>query len=400
MALKSRKLKLVKSSRRVPHVDRRASAECRILLAPSGSKQWTVSGWGNVMATFDAGSFKPVEVIMHPVPKGRAPQDGSDTIRYSEAPIAFTGEDRAFIQARLRRTMGGYARPVVIDGSSDSPIPKIVSELLSSSTELVAHSCTIARNLHLQQKAVSPDGLIMTVIGTVANRRCVVIAKMEHQEGMRVEQTTNSDGKRTFKAQHLKDLILGDGTRVFKLGVFVDTEEGVVEGHVVDDQQRYGGVADYFIHFLGCIFQQQADVQTETFLNAAQKFFTQRTEEDPEKNATYEIALLAEMQSSSGTINPENFALNHLDEDDQDLFLQRLRDNGIPTKSFSKDTALVKSKIRRMRISTNRGADIYAPPSMYEDGSVSVSNADNEESVITVRDKVGKISGASGKRES
>ncbi|MGF0246238.1 nucleoid-associated protein [Rhodococcus erythropolis] len=352
---------------------------------------------GILMGKFDAGSFKPTDVIMHPIPKGRASAT-SDAIVYSEAPITLSDDDRSFIQRRLRQSLGGYARPVAEDGDLSSPIPNMVKDLLASSDELVAHSAAIARNLHQEQKAVSPGGLVMTVIGVVGGNRCVVVAKMEHQEGMRVEQAKNDKGQLTYKAEHLRDLILGDGTRVFKVGAFSLLDGGMLDGHVVDDQQRFGGVAEYFVTFLGCRFRQQADVQTETFLNAAQKFFEQRTQNNPEVNAEYEIALLAEMQSSKGTIKPEEFALEHLREEDQDLFLDRLRDRGVPTKSFTKDTALVESKIRRIRISTGRGADVFAPPGMFDDGSLTIEKHDGDSSLITLRDSVKKMSGASGKR--
>jgi hypothetical protein len=350
------------------------------------------------MMAFDAGAFKPVDVIMHPIPKGKAPDDGSDPILYSEAPIALSQDDRAFIQRRLRQSLGGYARPVVEDPSLGSSVPDMVRNLLKSSAKLVTHSCVVAHELYLQQKWISPGGLVMTVIGMVGKSRCVVIAKMEHQEGMRVEQTTNDKGQRIFKAEHLRDLILGDGTRVFKVGIFVESDDGQLDGHVVDDQQAFGGVAGYFIHFLGCQFRQQADVQTEVFLNLAQKFFAQRTKDDPEANASYEIALLAELQSGSHKVQPEKFAVDHLRDEDQDLFLQRVRDAGLPTKSFQKDVALVKGRIRRMRIQTERGADVFAPPEMFDDGSVTVEKSNGAGSLITVRDQVQKMSGASGKR--
>ncbi len=72
-------------------------------------------------------------------------------------------------------------------------------DLLASSKKLVEHSREFARLLYLHQKPVSPGGLVMTVIGKVGEARCVVVAKMEHQEGMRVEQTTNEKGQRTFR---------------------------------------------------------------------------------------------------------------------------------------------------------------------------------------------------------
>lgn len=334
---------------------------------------------------------------MHPVPNGQGSEDESQ-LEYSEAPIELNAEDGAFIQRRLRQSLSRYARPVVEDKDVASQVPEMVRELLVSSNSLIEHSRVIARNLYLKQKWSSPGGLVMTVIGEHTGVRCVVIAKMEHQEGMRVEQTKNAQGLRTYKAEHLKDLILGDGTRVFKLGLFSASGQDLLDGHVVDDQQRFGGVADYFIEFLGCRFRQKPDVVTERFFKTAQKFISNRSQGDPEKNATYEIALLAEMQSSSTAIQPEQFAADHLEEDDQDLFLQNLHDAGVPTNSFRKDNTLVKSKIRRMRITTDRGADVYAPPEMHADGSVAIESSNDGPSIITVRDNVKRISGASGKR--
>lgn len=151
--------------------------------------------------------------------------------------------------------------------------------------------------------------------------------------------------------------------------------------------------------FLGCEFLQQADVQTETFLTTAQRFFAQRTGRDPEANASYEMALISEMQSAAKTVEPERFASEHIREDDQDLFLQRIREAGLPTKSFRKDVSLVASKIRRMRIQTARGADVYAPPEMFNDGSVVIESAEEGDALITVRDAVSKVTGASGKRK-
>lgn len=350
------------------------------------------------MSAFDAGVFKPVEVIMHAVPKGRGSPAEAAELVYSEAPIALTADDRAFIQRRLRRSLGGYARPVDENASTGSEVPEKVRDLLKSSKELVEHSREFARLLYLHQKPVSPGGLVMTVVGEVGAARCVVVAKMEHQEGMRVEQTTNEQGQRTFKAEHLRDLILGDGTRVFKVGVFVESAEGDLDGHVVDDQQGFGGVADYFIEFLGCQFRQQADVQTEIYLKMAQRFIAERSRDDPEKYAAYEIALLADLQSSSQTIQPEKFAADHLRGDDQDLFIERIQGEGLPGKSFPKDTTLIKNNIRRMRIRTERGADVFAPPDMFNDGSLTVQSSDGNDSVITLRDKVKQMGGASGKR--
>ena len=50
-----------------------------------------------------------------------------------------------------------------------------------------------------------------------------------------------------------------------------------------------------------------------------------------------------------------------------------------------------------MKFQTGRGATVLVPPTMYEDGSVSVEGTDeSENSQITITDKISSISGAGG----
>lgn len=112
------------------------------------------------MADFNAGAFKPLEVIMHLIPKGKASDDGSDPIEYSEVPTELPAAVGAFLQRRLRATLGGYARPVLEDPGLASALPSMVRDLLRSSADLVPYSCAAARTLHLEQKWISSGGLV------------------------------------------------------------------------------------------------------------------------------------------------------------------------------------------------------------------------------------------------
>ncbi|WP_231988514.1 nucleoid-associated protein [Nakamurella panacisegetis] len=338
---------------------------------------------------------------MHQIPNGRRTEDDADPIEYSEAPIELDAADRAFIQQRLRATLGGRARPVIEDVGLASPSPALIKGLATLTGNLVKDSAQLASMLFAQQKAVSPGGLVMTVIGAVDTGPCVAIAKMEHQEGMRVQPVNTATGLRTYKAEHLRDLILSEGTRVFKVGVFPASSANagsLLGGVVVDDQQVHGGVAQYFIEFLGCKFVQRADVLTETFLKATQKFIRVVTKDDPEANAEYEIAVIAELQGNSDRVMPTSFAANHLRPEHQDEYMAAIEAAGLPAQSFEKDTTLISSQIRRIRISTARGADALVPPDMYQDGSVQVSETETGgQSTITITDRITKMSGAGGK---
>lgn len=347
----------------------------------------------------DFGTLTISEVILHRVPSGRRDEAGPDEIDYSEAPIELGTLDRGFIELRLRETLGGMARPVIEDEKEDSTSPKLIRGLLANTGDIVADSAELARSLHRKQKWMSSVGLVMVLRGTVDKEACLIVAKMEHEEGMRVQATTVA-GKRTYKAEYLKDLILGQGTKVFKVGIFAASgaaDDDRLQGHVVDVQQGGGGVADYFVEFLGCQFTQRSDVQTEQFFKTTQSFIARSTKGDPETTAEYEIALLSEMQNQSRRISPEQFAQRHLKVEHRDEYISKIQSAGLPVKGFTKDTHLVTSSIRRVKFQTGRGATVLVPPPMYEDGSVSIEGSEgSESSQITITDKISSISGASG----
>jgi hypothetical protein len=171
-----------------------------------------------------------------------------------------------------------------------------------------------------------------------------------------------------------------------------------LSGFVVDDQQARGGVAEYFVDFLGCRFIQRSDVLTEEFYKTTHRFITNETKADPEANANYHIALLSELQSQKGQIQPQEFATNYLPAELRDAYMARLEGAGIPTKGFTKDLGLIETVTRRMRIHTENGADVYIPPSMVENGSAEVVQLADESALITVQDRVTGIAGASGQK--
>jgi hypothetical protein len=351
----------------------------------------------------DFGTLTVDQVIMHRVPKG-APREGApDAIDYSEAPIELTAVDKGFIQLRLRETLAGRARPVIEDTDAGSTSPNLIRGLLAGTGDLVADSATLAKGLHERQKWVSPIGLVMVIAGKLDGEDCLIIAKMEHEEGMRVQPTSTVDGKRTYKAEYLKDLILGEGTQVFKVGVFKKSgaQTGMkLAGEVVDAQQSGGAVAAYFVEFLGCAFTQRADVLTEKFFKETQRFIATAAKNDPERTAEYEIALLSEMQGGGRRITPETFAQLHLRSDDQDAYLARISAAGLPVKGFQKNVELVRSTIRRMKVQTARGATVLVPPDMYTDGALTVDELGDGMSAVTVTDHITGITGAGGPKTS
>jgi hypothetical protein len=167
---------------------------------------------------------------------------------------------------------------------------------------------------------------------------------------------------------------------------------------VVDTQRGHWGIADYYLLFLGCKFILEPRVLTQQFFETTQKVIRSVAKGDPETQAIYEIGLLAEMQSQSAMISPEAFAQRVLKPEHQDDFMSSVRKNGLPARGIRKDTELIASEIRRVKVQTARDATILAPPSMYEDGSLKIEPLDGNRSRVTIEDQVRSVTGASGSK--
>lgn len=346
----------------------------------------------------DHGSFQIGDVIMHAVPGGRLRPSTTVDVVLADVPIELDSNSKSYLESRIRVMLTTYARPVVEDFSIPSDTPRLVKDMLSERGDIVAHSQNIAKTLHAVQSPSAPEGLLLFIRGTLSNRPCCVIAKIEREEGIKVELVKREDKKVTFSTQYLKDLIFGQATEVYKIGAFHDVEsDDRLIGHAADAQQSSRGVATYFLErVLGCRFAEASDVATQRFYKSIQKYIGTVT--DPVKAARYEVALLSEMQSQRTNLSVNSFARAHIDLDDRETFRKLLEREGVVNAPFTKDVTLIESSIVRVKIQTSRHATVLAPPDMYHDGSLTITRSDGSEvSQILISDRVTSFSGASGK---
>lgn len=158
----------------------------------------------------------------------------------------------------------------------------------------------MARHLYLCQKGNSPEGLLTVCEVDVAGHRGLAVLKLEREQGARVE-LANTSGGRTFSVQHLRDLMLTERTKVFKVGLFVQTGADLasIDGAVCDTQKSYDGtVAHFFLEqFLGCRLREKPELTTKRFFEATERFINEQVTE-PEKKAQYQVALLAELNGT------------------------------------------------------------------------------------------------------
>ena len=100
------------------------------------------------------------------------------------------------------------------------------------------------------------------------------------------------------------------------------------------------------------------------------------------------MALLSELQSQSPTLSVLDFAAQHLEVEDRDSFTHSLQGSGVPSRTFDKNNALVKSRIAKVKLNTESGVTVLAPAESLDNGVVSIEGTVDQMATITVRDRL------------
>lgn len=328
------------------------------------------------------------EMVLHGVP-GRGSL--STDVTLSDVPSVLNDGQRQYIQGRIRGALARQARPIVEEPGH--ALPAAVRQVFLDSSLLVPKSRDLALLLDQVQPAISPAGIIVVAQASLEGDRALVIAKLEHELGVRAHQTKLASGQLTYDVELINDLLFTEQSHVFKVAVFsIPTADEALHGFMVDNQAASHSVARFFLSgFLGCVLAERSDVLTETFQNASERWMNQVP--DPSNRARYEIALISELQSNTPTLSATGFAAKHLDLIDRDSYEAFVIGQGVPQRTFDKDTTLITNRLNRIRLDTETGVTVIGAPSSYEDGTISLDSREGGEAVITVRDRLQQVSG-------
>jgi 37-kD nucleoid-associated bacterial protein len=341
------------------------------------------------------GTFFIDKVIVHDVPRHTAGGSG-DVIVFSDVVSDTTNELKNFFRERMNRSLNKQRYAVERDSAQTSLIPDLVAAIIGDDDQLVSASQDIARHLFACQTGVNPAGLVIVCTGVVDSQQCVGILKLEREDAIRV-QPTGSAGARTFNIAHLRDLMLGKNTKLFKASLFVapDANADAIDGLVSDDQRGYdpqSEVAQFFLsRFLGCRLKTQADVATKAFFEAGQAWIN--TVPDEAKKTRYELALLAQMNAPTRTITPNAFAEQNLEVEDRTPFRNFLAEQNAPTSVIDKDTRLVDSRIKQMTMAMAESKIRVVGTPEAIDAYVSVNPDGPESPKLEIADRVRDVRG-------
>jgi len=342
----------------------------------------------------DVTSLKIRALIVHEVPK-KPLGGGSVQPILSEIEIHPDDDVKLYFRKKVAETLARVAFCARFDPATTSPAPGLIRDALGpKTTSFVDMSQAMAHHLSTCQNAINPAGLLTVIEGTLSGQPAIVIAKLEKETGVRLNQT-KVNGKLTFNPLQIRDLMLSDETRIFKVGLFRrSSPTSPITGDVSDTQTGYQPtrpMATFFLkQFLGCDYCDEPDKVTQTFFVASEKFIADVA--DPLLKAGYEMALLSELNSSNQTVNPRAFAARHLRPEDQDAFIATIQEQHVPATPFAKDLSRIHSHLQRVKYDFAAGVSVVGSPQALEQ-TTALEGLPDGRSRLTITDELRQTKG-------
>ena len=344
-----------------------------------GAPQNSMDGAHAVITSDQLATVAIRRVIFHDVPRKTHGQEPT----LSEIETDVDNVRKGHLRTKLTRVLGSKsAYPVQFNPNSSSPVPsqvRFLTEAHQSSAKFVAASQQMAKYLFEQHTgAVSPGLLCVIDVAIGGAKNATVLMKLEREEGAQLE-LTNSHGKKTFAMSVLDNLVLTDGTRLFKTAMFVrvGTGEDDFESAACDNQlsvMSSDDLAKFWMRFLGCMFVEDPRVATHRFFESAVRFVNEVVT-DPVTKADVYDHLQSQLKASKKMFSPKAFIEEYVPDEYQKQFRDHLQSEKVSLNAFTKDLADIQSALRRRAYQTTKGAMISVP-------------AEQTDLVVVAKDKI------------
>jgi hypothetical protein len=346
---------------------------------------------GQVMTIADyLATLKIEHVIFHDVPSNKkGSTDNQPTFSDVETPL--DSERKTLLKKKLTQVVGSRsAFPVRFNPDSASPIPDTVRPLTLSApapAALLLASQKMAKYLFEQHIGSVSPGLLCVISVVASSRKGIVLMKLERERGAEL-QLKEKDGLKTYAMDVLDNLVLTDGTRLFKTAMFLRTGKGDDEFLAMACDSQIPGItssdlAKFWLRFLGCELLEEPRITTQRFFESAVRFVSTRVDDPVLKAEIYEH-IHSQLRAPKKTLSPRGFIEEYVPKKLQSQFEQHLEEENVSLSTFHKDLADIQNRLKRVSYETNKGAIITVPEAHSD--LVDVRDED-----VLVKDAVRKI---------
>lgn len=269
---------------------------------------------------------------------------------------------------------GSKSLKLSIKNSNPNTTPQLCHRIIqdpNNATTFDQSSTQLAQNLADSFFTSNiPGGLLVLFLGTdIANRKkFVLLIKAEIHDGF---LTTINNGITQLK--YISSIVLSKNSKFYKFGLFLQNNLDPVDDSDINDMydsyvfdlqinpSSKDAAAEYFYSkFMNCDIQKNDTKLTKMFYEKTKEFI-KRIDEDA-------LRLDADINLKSFLRN-ENFVMIDIQEYSkqfiplpyQDLFLEEMESEECFQRSFTKNTNLIKTFLRRDILKFNNGVEVRVP---------------------------------------
>ena len=351
----------------------------------------------------DLGLLKVDGVIFHHIPQRSwdAEEAAASGPILSDKEQSVGSRLEFYLRDQVTKTFLQSSQAVKADPDLTSILPTAIQGLLHANPggegfvdSFIELTKTAAGLLFEEQHPNAPSGLMVFLRGSLGARSVLCVAKLEQQSGLSFD-VVEVDGVQTVTVALEDGLVLTEKTEVFKAAVFAldDSTSDELEGLVSDEQSGNlyrAPITDYWLRgFLGCKYANESAVQTRAFIKAVTTAINQDIEDIEVRDKAFD-ALAVELASNRRTISPKSWIKDHIDSEDQDRVLGRLREAGVWASSFPKSSEVADHapKFKWYEFSDGRKVKVPADRTVELE---TFGEESNKEDVLTIRGKIVRI---------
>lgn len=299
-------------------------------------------------AIIDTSTIAIEKVIVHSIPKHKK---GDFTIlpEYSEQESEVPDGLRLFFKSKVVQSLNSNKELRVCYSTEDvSPISTYINQIIDTNGEnLVEQSKLMTEYLFKIQEGQMASGILVVIYGKINDKGTCIIIKLEKDEGAQLQLDPIT---KSFNIKEVKDLMLTNKTKIYKVGLFINRDEFKIkyDGSTADlqiDPRTKKVVTTWFIEkFLGCIPLENPKTTTKNFYDYTTTFI--QTIENPVTRVKYTQDLNSYLQKNSQNISADEFANDYMETSDKDRFKNYLGEKKFRMSEFPKDISYINSKIK------------------------------------------------------
>ncbi len=294
------------------------------------------------------------------------------------------------LSQRFITTLSSHSKCVDVEVETLDTFNRVTSMLDADDDSYINKSQELARHLSSVQTSGSiKSGSAFFIQGTcVYNQqesRFISIVKADPDEGI-ARQIRNN----TLSWEYVQNLFLSSSQRMIKVAFFIEnispsnnnqsrnTEDFSIKvfDHCMSNASDKGAAEYFYRSFLGCKIASNAATKTKDFLDVTENFIMENTailQKDKEK---YRSGVIAILNSNEDIITPMGIAREVFPVELQSEYIRECERNEIAT-AFTKETSLIKRRLRKRSIKFSSNVTISAPTEMI-DNYVRIENIEED----------------------